>query len=40
MLEKGFDHAIFEDLDNSFGKTFGKMNDINFNRITKEKINS
>lgn len=36
MLEKGFDHAIFEDLDNSFGKTFGKMNDINFNRITKE----
>ena len=36
MLENGFDHAIFEDLDNSFGKTFGKMNDINFNRITKE----
>jgi len=36
LNNNGFNHAIFEDLDNSFGKSYVKIDDINFNRIVKE----
>lgn len=42
MLENGYTHAIFENLNNSFGKSFVETEDgINFNRLVKEmKISS
>lgn len=37
MISNGYNHAVFENLDNSFGKSFGKTKeDINFNRLVKE----
>ncbi len=37
MLANGYGHAVFEDLDNSFGKSFVKTeDDLNFNRLVKE----
>lgn len=42
MLESGYIHAVFENLNNSFGKSFVKTeDDINFNRLVREmKISS
>jgi hypothetical protein len=37
MIANGENHAVFEDLDNGFGKSFIKtVDDLNFNRLIKE----
>lgn len=37
MVTKGENHAVFENLDNSFGRTYAKTaDDINYNRLVKE----
>jgi transposase len=37
MVANGENHAVFEDLDNSFGRTYAKTSDgINYNRLVKE----
>jgi IS605 OrfB family transposase len=36
LNKSGLDHVVFENLNNSFGKSFVKQEGINFNRITKE----
>lgn len=35
LKEQGFDHIVMENLDNGFGKSYTKSEDINFNRIVK-----
>jgi transposase len=36
LNDKGFDHAVFENLDGSFGKSYYKKDDVKYNRIIKE----
>ena len=36
MIANGENHAVFEDLDNSFGKSFVTKDDINYNRLIAE----
>jgi IS605 OrfB family transposase len=36
MVKEGFDHAVFENLTNSFGRSFFKKGDINYNRRINE----
>lgn len=36
MIARGENHAVFEDLNNSFGKSYATKDDINYNRLIKE----
>ena len=36
MVSRGENHAVFEDLDNGFGKSFAEKDGVNYNRIVKE----
>ena len=36
MVSRGENHAVFEDLDNGFGKSFAEKDGVNYNRIVAE----